>query len=102
MPPPLPNNIGKQRMLTDIDGKKQGFTVIDEIRRPQSDNDNNAIYLQRIQFQRDGSTELRLAYYMIGKKPRMLGKWAWGQYATILPMKDFQAIIREAEKKDWI
>ena len=100
--PPLPINIGKERKLTDIDGKKQHFIVRDEIVRLQSAYPRKAIYLQRIEFKNDGRIQLRLGYYMIGAKPRMAGKWVWGQYATMIPAEDFRAIIREASDKGWI
>lgn len=59
------------------------------------------IYLQRIEFD-NGRIEARLAYYIIGKKPHMRGKWVWGQYATFLEVPDLKAIVRQAKKKGWI
>jgi len=50
----------------------------------------------------DGRIEYRLGYYMIGVKPRMAGKWTWGQYATLIPARDFRALIKQAERRDWI
>jgi len=100
--PPLPRNIGKRRTITDIDGNKQHFTVLDEITRVQSTYPDKVIYLQRLQWENDGRIELRLAYYIIGKKPKMEGRWVWGQFATMIPVEDFQAIIREATRKGWI
>jgi hypothetical protein len=100
--PPLPCNIGKRRTITDIDGNKLYFTVLDEITRIQSDYPVKAIYLQRLQWEDDGRIELRLAYYIIGKKPKMAGKWVWGQFATMIPVEDFRAIIHEATDRGWI
>ena len=100
--PPLPSNTGKRRSITDIDGKQQHFTVLGEVTQVQSDYPDKVIYLQRIQFEKDGRMELRLAYYIIGKKPKMAGKWVWGQYATMMPQEDFQAIIEKAERKGWL
>jgi hypothetical protein len=99
---PLPSNIGKRRTLTDIDGTKQHFTVLAEVTQVQSDYPDKAIYLQHIRFEKDGRLELRLGYYIIGKKPKMAGKWVWGQYATMMPQEDFQAIIEKAEKEGWL
>jgi len=42
---------------------------------------------------------VRLGYYIIGKKPKMKGPWVWGQYATLMPMRDFRDLIRMAEEK---
>jgi len=100
--PPLPSNIGKRRPITDIDGNKQHFTVLDEVTQVQSTYRDKVIYLQRIQFENDGRIELRIGYYIIGKKPKMAGKWVWGQYATMMPAKDLQSIIHQAIKKGWI
>ena len=100
--PPIPSNTEKRRSITDIDGKKQYFTVLGEVTQVQSDYPDKVIYLQRIQFEKDGRIELRLAYYIIGKKPRMAGKWVWGQYATMMPVEDFQAIIEKARRKGWL
>jgi hypothetical protein len=65
--PDLPNNIGKRRANSDIDGNKHHFVVLGEIIRIQSDYPGKAIYLQRFQWD-DGRIELRLGYYVIGKK----------------------------------
>jgi len=100
--PPIPSGIGKKRTITDIDGNKQHFVILDEVTHVQSTNPGKVICLQRIQFESDGRIEFRLAYYIIGKKPKMAGKWVWGQYATMMPAKDFQAIIAQATKKGWI
>lgn len=100
--PPLPPNIGKKRTIKDISGNEQRFTVLDEVTQVQSTYHDKVIYLQRIQFENDGRIELRLAYYIIGKKPKMAGKWVWGQFATMIPAKDFQSIIHKAMKKGWI
>jgi len=95
--PTLPSNIGKRKTITD----GQSFTVLDEVTQIQSTAPNKVIYLQKLQF-KDGQIELRLAYYIIGKKPKMAGKWVWGQYATMIPVKDFRAILRKASEKGWI
>lgn len=100
--PPLPHNRGKHRSLTDINGRRRRFQILDEIKRVQSNAPHKAIYLQRIQFEDENRIELRLAYYIIGKKPRMKGKWVFGQYATLMPAKDFKTIIRAAKQRGWI
>jgi hypothetical protein len=99
--PPLPCNIGKRRVITDIDGNEHHFVVLDELTRIQSGYPGKAIYLQRFQWD-DGRIELRLGYYIIGKKGRTAGKWVWGQFATMIPAEDFKVIIREAEDRGWI
>ena len=82
-------------------GVQRRFTITDEIRKYQSDNRKKLFVLQRIQFD-DGRLEIRLGYYIIGKMPRLKGRWVWGQYATLLPIRDFRALVRRAEKLKWI
>jgi hypothetical protein len=103
MRPPPPNNIGKHRSAKMPDGSRFHFTIADEIRVPHSGRSNNKlIYLQRLRFDKDGRVELRLGYYVIGKKKRMRGRWLWGQFATMLPVADFKGIIRRAKEKGWL
>lgn len=99
--PALPDNIGKRRILKDINGQVQHFTVVDEIKMQQSDHPEKAIYLQKIQYSVTGKIEIRLGYYIIGKQPRMLGKWVWGQYATIIPVADYVRMYAKAQAKGW-
>jgi hypothetical protein len=75
------------------------FQVTDQVARPQSDKPKKLLCLQRIEFDDGGRIELRLAYYIIGKKGKVRGRWVWGQYATFLPAKDFAALVRGARKK---
>lgn len=100
--PPLPDNVGRKRTAKDISGATMHFTVLDEIKFTQSTYPQKAIYLQKIQFEEDGRIEMRLGYYVIGKKPRMAGKWVWGQYATMLPLNDFNQLIKQAQERGWV
>jgi hypothetical protein len=101
MYPDKPNNIGKMGKARHPDGKIEKYTIVDEICIPQSGLESKLIYLQRIKFD-DEKSELRLCYYIIGKLPKMKGKWVFGQYATFLPAQDFKAITVEARKRGWI
>jgi hypothetical protein len=99
--PALPSRVGKKGILImPPDGKQLRFTVIDEIVQVQSDLPSKQICLQRVRFE-DGREEVRLGYYIIGKKPRMKDKWVWGQYATFLPMKDFKYLVAQAQRRRW-
>lgn len=100
--PPYPNNINKQGRMIDIDGKHMAITILDEIRRPQSDYPSKLIILQKIQFNESKVIQFRLAYYIIGKKPAMAGKWVFGQFATLMPEEDFKYIVDEAKRKGWL
>lgn len=99
--PSLPNNVGRITKWKNIRGEVRHFTIVDEIRRLQSDNANKLICLQKLWSRENRREEYRLGYYMIGVKPRMAGKWTWGQFATIIPARDFRAIVRTAERRGW-
>jgi hypothetical protein len=100
--PELASKVGQTGSLRDPEGNIWTFTIKDEIRVPQSDLPQKILCLQLIEFTEYKKTELRLGYYNIGKKPRMLGKWVWGQYATLMPAKDFKKLVESAKAKGWI
>lgn len=106
--PDLPSHKGHERTKHNPDGTKERFKILDEIHHIQSTNPKKAFYLQKIRFDDDGSgrfkgrTELRLAYWIIGEKKRMKDKWAFGQYAPMIPVKDFNYIIRKAKRKGFV
>lgn len=100
--PPLPDNRGKTGTGDWPGVGKRKFTILDEVRHFQSNYPEKAFYLQKLKFNDNGAIEYRLGYYIIGKKPKMKGKWAWGQFAPLMPVQDFRAIIRKAKKKGWL
>lgn len=100
--PPAPSNIGRQSIARTPSGNRFYFEIEDEIHIPQSGKPDKLIYLQRLKFESDGRVELRLGYYVIGKKPAMRGRWVWGQFATMIPLSDFRKIIQRAERKGWL
>lgn len=99
--PKLVSKIGGRGKLKTPSGNVHKYTIVDEVRRTQSGAPNKKICLQKVVFD-DGRKELRLAYYIIGKKPRMKGKWVFGQYATFIPARDLRSIIRRAKRKGLI
>jgi hypothetical protein len=100
--PALASRVGKVGTLRmPPDRRRDRFTVDDEIVRPQSTNRAKKICLQRVTFE-DGRKEVRLGYYIIGKLPRMRGRWVWGQYATFMPVADFKALVSEAKRRRWL
>ena len=101
--PELPSHVGKCGRLVLPPNKVELFyTITDEICLPQSDMPEKILCLQRVEFEKDKRVEVRLGYYIIGKLPKMRGKWVWGQFATFLPLGDFRKLIGLAEKKGWI
>lgn len=99
--PILGSKIGHRGKLKTRSGKIRRYTISDEIVQTQSNAPHKKICLQKINFD-DGQIELRLAYYIIGKKQGMKGKWVFGQFATLLPQKDFALIVKSAIRKGWL
>jgi len=67
----------------------------------QSRKKDKVIVLDEIKLS-DVKTELRLRYYIIGDKPRMKGKWTFGQFAPFIPHADFRKLIFLAKKNGMI
>jgi hypothetical protein len=99
--PPPPNHVGDVIETKHPDGSSRRHIIVDEIHIYQTGTKKKLIYLQRIKRHR-GKEEFRLGYFIIGKKPRMCGRWVWGQYATFLPASDLKRIIRMARGKGWL
>jgi hypothetical protein len=107
--PPLPSTIGKRGSFKDPDGTRLHFTVVDEVRQEQSEfiyapegEPVGAVAVFQLIRYDIGGEELRLGYYILGKKPGMRGKWVWGQFATSMPAKDFRALFEKARQKGWL
>ena len=82
------------------DDREVRYTIGDEIRRFHDERRSKVLVLQRMDYD-DGRVELRLGYYIIGKKPKMKGRWVWGQFAAMLPAAIFRELYQEAEAKGW-
>ncbi len=100
-PDKLPNNIGKRRCITTINGIKRYFIIEDEILHKQHNNPRKLIAFQRFKFEEDNRIEYRLGYYMVGVKPGAKGRWVWGQFCLQISEKDLKAILKEAKKRRW-
>ena len=96
-----PSKAGCLVKLHDPLGSDRRSQIIEDILHRQIGCDNVCFTLQRIKHE-DGSEEFRFGYYVIGKKPRMKGKWVWGQYCPLVPKADFEGIISEAKKRGWL
>jgi len=59
------------------------------------------ITFQKLRLEEENRIEFRLGYYMIGVKLGAKGRWVWGQYALMIPEKDFKVILKEAQKRKW-
>ena len=106
--PPLPSTVGKRGSFKDPDGTRLHFTVTDEVRQvlsefiyaPEGEPVGAIAVLQLLEYE-IGGKELRLGYYVLGKKPGMRGKWLWGQFAASMAIGDFRALIEKAREKGW-
>ncbi|MDY0362974.1 MAG: hypothetical protein RBR08_16110 [Desulforegulaceae bacterium] len=101
MTPELPTRLGKTTRTKSIAGHPIEFTVIDEDIFIAPSNPEKAFCLHKIKFT-TGEVEFRIGYYMIGHRPRMEGKWAWGQYAPIMTAEEMQMIFDRVRDKGWI
>jgi hypothetical protein len=99
--PSIPDNVGKTRTITAIDGRIRTFRIEDEIIRPQSNNDRKIIDLQKVRFIEEDRIEFRFAYYMIGRKGKTTGKWVWGQFCLFIPQEDLVWLLQEARTREW-
>jgi len=84
--------------LLNIAGKRENFKIGRYVSLRQSNYSEKIFVLQEILF-KDGKKELRLGYYIIGKKPRAKGKWVWGQFCPFFPKKDLIKLIEKAKKE---
>jgi hypothetical protein len=101
MIPELPKRKGKTTRRKKIDGKPLEYTVIDEDIFIAPSNPNKAFALHKIRYD-DGYEEIRIGYYMIAHRPKMKGKWAWGQYAQFMTKEDLELIFTRAKESGWI
>lgn len=99
--PAPPCHIGKRCKAKHPNGETRSHLIVDEIHIFQRRSKTKLIYLQKMKLE-NGKEELRLGYFIIGKKPAMRGRWVWGQYSTFLPVQDFKRIVSLAKKKGWL
>jgi hypothetical protein len=97
MNPPLPTRKGKKTHLKTIHGHPTSYEVVDEDVFVALSDPDKAFAIHKLKYN-DGSEEFRIGYYMIAQRPRMKGKWAWGQYAPMMTEKEMADIFDRAEK----
>ena len=67
---------------------------------PRSDISESKMFFAIQRFDTKGYGErIRVGYYIIGKKGRFKGKWAWGQFCPFIVGKDLGALIKKAKNK---
>jgi hypothetical protein len=100
MHPPLPSRLGKRSERTSIDGAPFSYVVENESVFVAPSNPAKAYSLQCLKHD-DGTFSYRICYYMIAHKPRMRGKWAFGQFAPIMSPNDLSLIHEKMRELDW-
>ena len=99
--PPLPSRLGKTTRRKKIDGTPLIYTVEDEVLFVAPSNPRKAFCAQKLRLP-DGSEEFRICYYMIAHKPRMKGRWAFGQYAPFMTFAELTMMIEKVKAKGWL
>jgi hypothetical protein len=99
--PSLPSRLNKTTKRKGIDGSPLEYTVVEEDIFHALSNTGKAFCLHKLKYS-SGKEEFRIGYYMIAHKPRMKGKWAWGQYAPIMTAEEMKMIFDRVKVKGWI
>jgi hypothetical protein len=76
----------------DINGKDRHWKIIKYRLKPQSDYPEKIFAIELMQESSNGKKEVRIGYYIIGKRGRYENKWAWGQFSPFIPQKDLREI----------
>jgi hypothetical protein len=100
-PPPLPSRLGKKTRRKTIDGAPLNYEVEEEEVFVAPSDSTKAFCFQKLRFD-DGRIEFRLCYYMIARRPRMKGKWAFGQFAPMMTPEELAKVFDIARKRGWI
>lgn len=101
MIPQLPTRKGKTSTRKDINGGPMVYAVADEDVFIAPSNPEKAFAVHKLEFA-DGREEFRIGYYMIARRPRAKGKWAWGQYAPMMTREDMAAIFSRLRARGWV
>ena len=96
----------KERFMNfpTTDGKidKRSCHILDYVIHQQSDAPQKYFVLDVIKASWKKEVELRIGYYILGKKPKVLNKWVWGQYCPLIPKHDLKMLLKKAKQKGLI
>ena len=101
MKPVLPSRVGKTTERRTINGSPMVYTVEDEVVFVAPSNEKKAFCFQKLRHG-NGREEYRICYYMIAVKPRMKGKWAFGQFAPMMSGEELKLLFEKAKAKGWL
>lgn len=93
----LVERIGKRKhvRIKDIDGVIKTLPIGRFVWHQATEYPEKVFILQEVESER--GKLLRIGYYIIGKKPKMNGKWVWGQYCPFIIANDLKNLINKAE-----
>lgn len=80
------------------DSKRQKRPILNLVWITPDKRNDIVIILEQVELKKPDGMHLRLRYYIIGEKPRMKGKWVFGQFATFVSPKDFEKLVKLAKK----
>jgi hypothetical protein len=101
----LPHKIGDRGYCRDSDGGRRGFTIADEIVFKQSSYLDKCFSVQLLKFDNKDTKhpdEIRIGYYIKGKKAARKSKWIWGRFCPFFPPEDLRYLVAELKKRRWI
>lgn len=78
------------------------FRILDYLIHRQSNNPHKYLTVEVIQSSWLRKRELRFGYYILGKKKKMRGKWLWGQFAPLIPLRDLRVLLKEAKRRGFL
>ncbi|HVF70032.1 MAG TPA: hypothetical protein VM940_00305 [Chthoniobacterales bacterium] len=106
--PPLPaSRRGRITRTEKIDGSPLIYRVEDQAIFEAPSNPAKAFLIQKLALDEgqgfeNGPVMFRIGYYMIAHRPRVKGKWAWGQFAPMMTAEELQLIVRKMKAMGWM
>jgi hypothetical protein len=81
---------------------KRSCEILDYVIHQQSNAPHKYFVLDVIKLSWEKEKELRIGYYILGKKLKVLNKWVWGQYCPLIPKRDLKILLEKAKRKGLI
>jgi len=86
--------------------EKRKCKILDYVVHRQSNAPHKYFVLDLLQLywkkEKSRKKELRIGYYILGKRKKVLNKWVWGQYAPLIPLRDLRILLCKAKNKGLI
>jgi hypothetical protein len=85
----------------DINGNQHHWEIAKCALKPQSDYPEKIFSIQLMKESSSGKKEVRIGYYIVGKKDKYKNKWAWGQFCPFIPQKDLKEICELLKEENF-